>query len=402
MSVFNLSSRHKSDNFVALLFLIFPIALVSIKIIGNLILLILSLIGLKRILKEKINPFVDERLRIFTFISLGYFLIMLFSIILSAGLGQEILHIARKLHFLFAPLIAVAFLEKEIPLRKSLFFLKFFIPILAIAMLIQGFILGDTRPSGMLNTNIFSDIVVILTFISISNIFREEKLDYFLSLLSAGSGLFIILLNYSRGSWIVFFALFLLLFFLSYKDIRKLQIKKKLLYLIGVLISIILLNTNSISTIISQTVLNLNHSESKISSSGIRLEMWKSSKEAIPEMPWHGYGYRLANKEVAKFSENYKRSIEKATHLHNEYITHLMSAGAFGLTSLFAILFLPAYLFFKHINYPRSTLTSQIGLIICVGYSFIGTTHLAFGEEHVNALYVFYLAFLIPKIKSEV
>jgi len=402
VSAINPIKNNQIDKILILLFFLFPITLVSVKIIGNLILLVLTLLGLMRAVREKINPFSDKRIKYFSYISVGYFLIMLFSIILSTGISEDISHIARKLHFLLAPLIAIAFLEKTFSLKESLFSLKIFIPILAIAMLFESLFTGHSRPSGMLNTNVFSDLVVILTFISIANIFHEEKFDLLLSLVSAGSGLYIIILNWSRGSWLVFIVLLFLLIFLSYQGFKKRSSKKNLLFLMSLLISIIFLNNNFIYKNVTNSISNIDLHENSYSSSGYRLEMWKSSMDALPEMPWHGYGYRLANKEVAKYSKNHKQSVEVATHLHNEYITHLMSAGVFGLVGLFSIMFLPAYLFFRQRNNINKVLTARIGIMICLGYSIIGITHIAFGEEHVNALYVFYLALLSPRINNNI
>jgi hypothetical protein len=36
--------------------------------------------------------------------------------------------------------------------------------------------------------------------------------------------------------------------------------------------------------------------------------------------------------------------------------------------------------------------------LLSIGYATFGFTHIAFGEEHVNAFYIFMLAFLLPRI----
>ena len=96
------------DSIITLLAITFLIVLINVKIFGNLILLILTLIGIYKIISEKINPLTNKDLRLFTFLTLGYFFIMAMSIFLNVGFGEELRHLFRKLHFLLAPLVAVA------------------------------------------------------------------------------------------------------------------------------------------------------------------------------------------------------------------------------------------------------------------------------------------------------
>jgi hypothetical protein len=39
-----------------------------------------------------------------------------------------------------------------------------------------------------------------------------------------------------------------------------------------------------------------------------------------------------------------------------------------------------------------------MGILLCIGYATFGFTHIAFGEEHVNAFYVLFMAMLLPKV----
>ena len=55
------SSFKNLDLTIRLLALTFPILLINVKIFGNLILLILALIGIYRIISEKINPIKNEK-----------------------------------------------------------------------------------------------------------------------------------------------------------------------------------------------------------------------------------------------------------------------------------------------------------------------------------------------------
>jgi O-antigen ligase len=178
--------------------------------------------------------------------------------------------------------------------------------------------------------------------------------------------------------------------------------KRKIILTFVIILSILLsLMLPSIAAKYKHSVANFNNwtsDESIYSSSGIRLDMWKSSLKALKDMPWHGYGYRLANKEVAKYSNFHSQEITAFTHLHNEYITSLMSAGILGLLSLISILFMPLFLFFSRRKIDELNKYAIAGIFICLCYVVFGGFHIAFGEEHVNALYVYLMSYLIPRV----
>jgi len=132
----------------------------------------------------------------------------------------------------------------------------------------------------------------------------------------------------------------------------------------------------------------------------MRLQIWDASIKAHHNAPWYGYGYRLANKEVAKYSNEHKREIANFTHLHNEYLTNLLSAGYIGLAALFLIIFLPLSIFLIKRKEESVNLYAVAGIFLCLSYFFFGFTHIAFGEEHVNAFFIFMLGFLLPKVSS--
>jgi O-antigen ligase len=133
-------------------------------------------------------------------------------------------------------------------------------------------------------------------------------------------------------------------------------------------------------------------------SSGLRAQMWVSGLRAAKQSPWFGYGYRNANKAASEYATNNKNTISSKTHLHSEYLTSLVSAGVIGLLALLVLLFKPITIFYKKLNNPDTYYYSLMGIILCVGYATFGFTHIAFGEEHVNAFYILFMGFLLPKV----
>jgi len=132
------------------------------------------------------------------------------------------------------------------------------------------------------------------------------------------------------------------------------------------------------------------------------MEMWQSGLMAAWDSPWLGYGYRNANKVAAEYASQNHERIRGFTHLHNEYITNFASAGILGLLSLLGLLFLPLRIFVKHAKQLKDrNYFSLMGILLCAGYVTFGFSHIAFGEEHVNAFYVLFLSLLLPIVLKE-
>jgi len=402
--------RYLSDNFknldsiIRLLAIIFPVLLINVKIFGNLILLIFVVIGIYRIISEKINPFTNKDLRIFTFLTLGYFFIMAMSIILNVGFDEELKHLFRKIHFLLAPLIALALYKKNnlniFDLLKSV---KVALVIASSIIFIEYIAIDDAaHPSGMFNPNILGDLLVVYLFISIVGIFKEAPKELIFTFFTFFIGTIALLLTGSRGSILTFGILFFVFLLTSFRKLFLQSTHRKLAVILFFLLGIILVfSFPFLSSTYDKTRNNIatwNKDHSSLSSSGMRLQIWNAGIEAHKQAPWYGYGYRLANKEVANYSNEHKREITNFTHLHNEYLTHLLSAGFVGLAALFLLLFVPSSIFLINREKESINMYAVAGIFLCTSYFFFGFTHIAFGEEHVNAFFIFMLAFLLPNI----
>jgi len=389
------------DSIIRFLAIIFPVLLINIKIFGNLILLILTLIGIYKIIFEKINPFTNKDLRFFSFLTLGYFFIMAMSIILNAGLDEELRHLFRKLHFLLAPLIAVALYKNSaLNILHLLSSIKFALILISTVIFAEFLVTGNTFPSGMINSNILGDLLVIYLFLSLLGIFRESPKELTFTFSTFILGTIALLVTGSRGSILTFGVLLLIFLLTSFRKFFLISKKRKAAIIFFFLLSTILGNsTPYLTDTYDKTLSNIKTWESdhsSLSSSGLRLQIWKASIEAHKNAPWYGYGYRLANKEVAKYSDEHKREIASFTHLHNEYLTHLLSAGYIGLAALIFLLFLPLSIFLIKREKESINLYAVAGIFLCLSYFLFGFTHIAFGEEHINAFFIFMLAFLLP------
>jgi len=388
--------RKKYSNLVIVLLLLFPILINSIKVFGNLILLILVILGIYIAIFEKKNPFKLPELKLFSQLTIGYFLVMLLSILIADGFSTELYHLGRKIHFLFAPFIALAIFQVDLPLKKLLLSIK--VGLIAIGtVVITGPLLGN-----MTNENIFSDIAVAMLFLSIIQIFSEtpkERVITFIAVLMGGYAIFLI---GARGSWLSFLILSTVYIGLIYKPFIQNNNKVKVSLVLILIVFFGFIGTSSnIKERVTKAVTEVqdwNSGKEVWSSNGNRMKMWESGLSAAKNSPWIGYGYRNENKAAAVYVSKNKDWVSVATHLHNEYLTNLVSAGIIGVLSLLTLLFAPLIVFYRKLKDKDTYYYSVMGILLCVGYITFGFTHIAFGEEHINAFYIFFMAILLPKV----
>jgi O-antigen ligase len=398
MNEAHLDKRYSS--FVIGLLILFPILINSVKILGNMILLILVILGLYIAIAEKKNPFKIQELKVFSWITVGYFFIMLLSILIADGFDARFVSLGRKAHFLLAPLIALSIYQIDLPFKNILLALKAGLIIIGIVVMVQ-FLLGSSRPSGMINANIFGDIAVAMLFLSIVQVFNEKPKEQIITFIAAIAGVVVIFLSGSRGSWLSFIILSITFILLVYKPFL-MGNKKNQLFLVlffSVLFGFIGTQTDAGKKITNAVVniQNWDNGDQTYTSSGIRMEMWESSLEAAKNSPWFGYGYRNSNKEVSKYVDSHNHTVAAFTHLHNEYLTNLLAGGLLGLVSLLVMLFAPIVFFYKNLKNQKTYYYASAGILLSIGYATFSFTHIAFGEEHVNAFYIFMLAFLLPR-----
>jgi O-antigen ligase len=399
MNEAHLDKRYSS--FVIGLLILFPILINSVKILGNMILLILVILGLYIAIAEKKNPFKIQELKVFSWITVGYFFIMLLSILIADGFDARFVSLGRKAHFLLAPLIALSIYQIDLPFKNILLALKAGLIIIGIVAMVQ-FLLGSSRPSGMINANIFGDIAVAMLFLSIVQVFNEKPKEQIITFIAAIAGVVVIFLSGSRGSWLSFIILSITFILLVYKPFL-MGNKKNQLFLVlffSVLFGFIGTQTDAGKKITNAVVniQNWDNGDQTYTSSGIRMEMWESSLEVAKKSPWFGYGYRNSNKEVSKYVDSHNHTVAAFTHLHNEYLTNLLAGGLLGLVSLLVMLFAPIVFFYKNLKNQKTYYYASAGILLSIGYVTFGFTHIAFGEEHINAFYILFMGFLLPRV----
>jgi len=390
----------KYSYFVNALLFVFPVVINSVKVAGDLVLFILAIAGIFIAISHRTLPFSIKELKLFSWLTLGYFLVICISVIFS-GKAIELAHyISRDFAFLFAPFIGLAIYKAKINMRYLLLGIKVGL-IISGTIVINQYLDGHPRPSGVFNAEEFGNINIVLTFLAVSYFFDEKAFDRIFSIIAFSVGNFVMVVNGTRGAWVVFLVLMTIYGFIIYKKYFVKNNKMKMIFFIttfGILLGISSLNI--VQDRVNLTINNViawtdGKDRGETTSVGLRLEMWKAGIKLVDDLPLTGYGLRNTNVLAAKYaSDNTKHHIAGFNHLHNDYLTHLIAAGFPGLILVLALLFMPLKIFINNLRIKEQSSSSLMGVFLCLAFATIGLVTLVFGSTYMNSLYIWLMAVL--------
>ena len=385
---------------INVLIFIFPIVIISLKVAGDLVLFILAMMGIFIAISQKLLPFNIKEIKVFSYLTLGYFLAVCLSVIFS-GKAAELAHfIPRDLHFLFAPFIALALFKAEINLKYLLIGAKVALLILGIIIFYQYFIIGANRPSGIMNAGVFGNLAVSIFLITLVFLKHESFKHKILSCLSLLSGLFIIVASGTRGAWLSLLLLLVIYLYFFYKQKNKLSLISNItaVFIISGLVFFVGFNEIVHDRVYSAYTDTLSwlSGDQVTSSSGLRLEMYRLAIEKIEDVPFFGHGYRTSNVVVFENSTTPGGRLSYTfNHLHNAYLTQFFNGGFVLLGALLLLLFVPLRLFIKANIQNRDNPIYIAGVMLTSGYASFGMINILFGDTYMNGFYVFFLAILM-------
>ena len=384
---------------INVLIFIFPIVIISLQVAGDIVLFILAMMGIFIAISQKLSPFIIQEIKVFSYITFGYFIAVCLSVLFS-GQAAELAHfIPRDLHFLFAPFIVLALFKAEINLNYLLMGSKITLLILGIIVL-QDFLIGVDRPSGVMNAGVFGNLAVSIfftTFVFFQHETPKQKIFTFVSLLS---GLFIIVVSGTRGAWLSFLLLSVVYIYYFYKQKTKLT-KQSNFFIVSIVAAIVTIVSFNQSiqdrsqlaykefiTYISGDYSSY-YSKSPV---GMRLEMYTLAIEKIDEVPFFGHGLRTSNTVVFKDTTSGSYTYN---HLHNAYLTNYFNGGVVSLGALLLLLFVPLKIFLTANKHNRENPLFVSGILLIIGYASFGMVNILFGDTYMNGFYVFFLAILL-------
>ncbi len=384
--------------------LAFPLVIISVKVLGPLIFLLLAIMGIYIAISEKLSPFSMEDIRLFSWITFGYFLVMLFSVVLSNEPTNSWIHLSRKSQFLMAPFVVLAFYKVDISIKTFLNSVKVGTIIIGLIVSVQYLLgYGGGRLSGMFNPNTFGDLAVLMTLFTIVGVKEESIKEFRWSLIALFFGVVAIVMSNSRGAILSFMIVLLLYAILMHKVLPHMRKRSWIAVAVGVTtfitISLGVGITDKRVEIVQTQIEQWKIGDNLTSSVGVRLEMYQSGIKAFLDSPLVGYGYRNSTAVASRYAnQDAKEAIYRYTHLHNEYLTNMVSAGIIGLLSLLILLGVPLVSSIRVLHRDSIFPFALMGVLLVVGYATLGVTHGMLEWEYENSFYIYFLAYLMPKL----
>ncbi len=266
----------------------------------------------------------------------------------------------------------------------------------------EKIILGYDRAHGSEYPIMFGNTGMLLGLMSLvsSSYFLAQKRNFwlYLSLFAGLCGIGASFLSGSRGGWV---ALPLIGFFILWQS--RCLLTRKVFW--GSLGSAMLLVTlviavpqTGVKNKIDQTLISLSQYESgenKITSLGLRFEMWRMAFHLFQEAPIFGVGEYGAKPEKRRLVVEGLAPPEvlNFSHAHNEFINALSQRGIVGLAFLLALYLVPMRLFIKKMqafehNWKVKSY-AMAGALIPMCYMDFGLSQVMFSHNIGVMMYAF-------------
>ena len=297
---------------------------------------------------------------------------------------------------IFALPILIAIYKLKIDFGKIL---SLTLPLALLAILIYAksgtHSYGDRLTIHYLDPIFWGNFSIIMGLMCLASIEETDSVALKLYKLSGlGLGVTMSILSQSRAGWVAAVALILIWLFINRKQLTLKKLALYSLLTVAALIALYLtVNTfqSRIDTAFSE-VINWGNRTQTVTSTGIRLTMWKMTAHFFSLSPWVGYGEYtalpiLGNTYIQSFADAESIKTIQCCGPHNEIAAHILRSGSLGITALLATYFLPTYVFIR----SKAHQSKSMGIILCMGIFICG-----FGTEMLGLKisYTFYALLL--------
>jgi len=247
--------------------------------------------------------------------------------------------------------------------------------------------LGRWRVGNGINAIPFGNLALLLGALSLAGLVCLPSARWWLRLafvLAAVGGLLASVLSGTRGGWVVFPVLALILLLaLHSTGIRRGGLQIKVVGLAGVLVAVLLAMSlmpgAPVKGRLTEVATNLQEyaGGDAGSSLGVRLEMWRAGWQLITLRPGLGWGEgRLeAQRDLWVEEGRFHSGISRYDQLHSDLVDTFARRGVVGLLSLMALYGVPLWLFWRHWRKSGDEQTRALalcGVLIVVGFAGFG------------------------------
>lgn len=224
----------------------------------------------------------------------------------------------------------------------------------------EHFWLGRWRPDNGMNAIPFGNLALLLGSLSLVPLLllrrpfgrRLPVLQKAVLVLAVLAGLLASVLSGTRGGWVVFPGLALLVCGAAFVALPYGRMAALVVMLMAALLAMAFLPRASVSARVGEGVENLQeYAQGDAGSSlGVRLEMWRAGWHLIQQKPLLGWGEgRLeAQRDQWVAEGRFNRGISQYDQLHSDTVDTLARRGIVGMVSLVALYLVPLGLFWRY------------------------------------------------------
>lgn len=341
---------------------------------------------------------------------LVYFLLIVVPLFFLNSRETALFFTGTYLHFLFAPALLIGLFQRnrhETYISSFIKGLRAGVPIAAVIAIVQFLITGE-RPHGFMgNALVFATISMISGFAAMVVLKDDTKFDRYFAVAAFISGTIIVVLANARGMMITwpFLAIILGLHLWRSRENGAANLK-----MIAVPFALTILLTAGMFTVSQQmrdvfqfrilapvqALLQGEVPERAIQSRAIMLS---SGWAAFTQKPITGFGIANTVSEANKITETEfgPEYTTSRTHLHNDYLNHLVGGGLILFVSFLSVLLAPIWL---SKSVPDSALNatdpvrSYFTQIITVGFAMSAMTNLLFGHDLLQSYFLICTIFI--------
>ncbi|GEK48966.1 hypothetical protein HPA02_32490 [Bisbaumannia pacifica] len=270
----------------------------------------------------------------------------------------------------------------------------------------QKLVVGVARAEGHTYVIQFGNLSMLLGVLCLAGLGfaygrRHRRLWLALMLLGAVAGILGSLFSGSRGGW-VGFPVILLVLYRGYGD--RLATRRKAALAVGILVAVsavYLLPQTGVQQRVHQAIDDVSRyvsGESQTSSVGARFEMWKGASRLILDKPllgWGDDGYQAGMQALAE-ADVIHPGVTIYSHAHNEFIDTFAKQGIIGLLALLALYLVPMRLFSRRLEAADLTQRSVAiaGVLLPVAYIDFGLSQAFLSHNSGIMMYGFLLVVL--------
>ncbi len=273
------------------------------------------------------------------------------------------------------------------------------------------------RADGITNAIMFGDISLAMGLMSMAGsgwFVKQHRWGIIFPVLGLTLGLLASALSQARGGWLALPAAIALFIWISAKHISTARLLSALV-LAAVAISVIYHTPQfKVKDRVELTITNW-HSylesdntddEVRISSLGIRLDMWKTSWYIFRESPLLGVGWGSYSSRAEKYvaQDMVIERVAAFPHPHNQFLSALAKGGLSGLLAVLLTFAIPLVMFYRLLVSDQASTEAKrfalAGLVFLFSFMAFALTEAVFERSRIMTFFAFYLVVFMALMHS--